>query len=271
MIGQKRLLQEIDNLIDDFPALTILIGQEGSGKKKVCEYIKDKLNILVCTAEDNKIETVRQIIKQSYQTKVATLFVFYDVDDMSLPSRHALLKVSEEPPNNAHFLMTCKNESSILDTIKSRAYILRMGDYTTSELLEYANTAYKFTDDEISIIKNLSVVPGDIDKLQSIDMIAFYDYVHKVIDNIAEVSGAHSFKLADKLSLKEDAKGYDLQLFFRAFILICLNNIKAENDNSRWGSGIKITSRYLQDLQISGISKKMLVDSWILDIRKEWS
>lgn len=270
MIGQKRLLKEIDNLFDDFPAFTILIGQEGSGKKKVCQYIKDNLDMLVCTAEDNKIETVRQIIKQSYQTKVATLFVFYDIDDMSLPGRHALLKVVEEPPNNSHFIMTCKSDSSILDTIKSRAHILRMQDYTTSELLEYANKTYKFTDDEISIIKDLSVVPGDIDKLQSIDMIAFYDYMEKVVNNIASVSGAHSFKIAEKLALKEDAEGYDLQLFFRAFILICLNNIKAENDNSQWGSGIKITSRYLQELQVSGISKKMLIDNWILDIRKEW-
>ena len=49
----------------------------------------------------------------------------------------------------------------------------------------------------------------------------FYQFVEKVVDNIYKVQSANAFKLEDKLDIKGDGNGYDLDLFFQAFMQIC--------------------------------------------------
>ena len=86
-------------------------------------------------------------------------------------------------------------------------------------------------------------------------------------ENIAEVSLANAFKIPSKIALKEDAEGYDLRLFWKAFMKICLQDdvvygIKAE--------AVQITSKYLQKLKVKGINRQMLIDCWLMEIRELW-
>ena len=97
----------------------------------------------------------------------------------------------------------------------------------------------------------------------------FDEFVQKVVDNIAEVSGSNVFKIADRLRLKDDGEGYDIALFFRAFIRTCVDRYSKTQDDI-YMKAIQVTDRYAQDLRITGISKQGVVDLWILDIRKVW-
>ena len=170
--------------------------------------------------------------------------------------------------------MTLEDENNTLETIRSRGTVFHMDRYTPDEIVEYAESKYtslqlNWTD----IIKELCETPGDVDLMVKMGTKDFYDYVQLVADNIVEVSLANAFKIPSKVALKEDAEGYDLRLFWKAFMKVCIDRADTHSDPediSRYGEAVLVTSKYLQKLRVKGINRSMLMDNWILEIRELW-
>lgn len=267
MIGQEKLLSDIKALIEKkkYPRFSILVGVKGSGKKTLAHEIAKMMNMYAVQASDVKVDTVRQLIADAYKLPYEYMYIIPDTDNMSTAAKNALLKVTEEPPNNAYIIMTAQDENNILGTIKSRGTIFHMGSYTSEEIAEYANCE---NIDDLEIITSVCEVPGDVDIVKSMDPVKFYSYAEAVVENIAETSGANSFKIAEKINLKDDTTKYDLALFWRTFMLVCLSKMK--DAPLKYAEGVKITSKYVQQLNVTGINKSSLFDSWILDVREAW-
>lgn len=274
MIGQKNLIEKI-NSFDKLSRFSIFVGQKGSGKKTLInEYIFplfSEQGYGHYTVHDIKIDSIREMINDAYKLH-KMLFVISDADNMSIGAKNAMLKIVEECPNDNYFIMTLEDENSILNTIRSRATIYHMDQYSKEELKEYAD----------AIERNMSHVdicetPGDIDLLYSMNPDGFYEYVIKVVDNIAKVSGSNSFKIAEMIAFKQEDEGkYDLKLFWKAFIKECMNranDLLTENKDHEGISymiGARDTSRNLRRLLTKSINRQMLFDKWILDIRGDW-
>lgn len=273
MIGQQKLLTRIDKLIEGkrFPHFSIFIGAAGSGRKTIAKYAADAIQYGKWDTETFEsygcgIDDIRQLIHEcnSKAPNICMKFLIPDADGMSVQAKNALLKIAEEPPKNVYIMMTLEDINNTLDTIKSRAATFALDPYTVPQLQEYAKSKkYK----ELDIIKDICETPGEVDLLCSYKVQDFYDFVVKTVDNIATTNGANVFKLAQKLKLKDNEEGYDLKLFFRMFIKICSERYM---DDPTYIAGVTVTSQYLKDLRIKGISKQGVVDLWILDIRKEW-
>lgn len=275
MIGQKTLLNVIHEQIemDEFPRFSILIGAEGSGKKTVSFEVAKMLDMPRVFIEP-KVDKIREMIDNAYKIASPVLYVILDADNMSIQAKNALLKVCEETPNNAYIMMLVCDANNLLDTLKSRAGRYYMQPYTPEELLEYADV----DKGNEYIITDLCETPGDVDKLLAIGINEFYAYVEKVVNNVASVSSANAFKIANQIDFKgTDPDKYDMTLFLRAFKAVCGNELKksvAENDveGQMWFSaGIKVVSNALSKIQITGINKGALFDIFILDIRREWA
>ena len=268
MIGQQNLQKTVNALIKDhtFPKFAIFVGASGSGKNM---FVFEHTFTNLVYAKDNHVESVREIINLAYAVHDRT-FVFRDVDDMSLAAKNALLKVVEECPNDNRFIMTVEDENNVLETIRSRAVIFHMDEYTYDDLLEYCklkypNSTYEYA---LSVCEN----PGEIDALMNAGGSIVYDYVNKVIDNIALVSGANAFKIGEKIAFKDEEDKIDLKLFLKTFSACCIDRFKGSSnfDVVAYSKGCQITSKYIRDLRIKGINKQMLFDSWLLDIREAW-
>lgn len=283
MIGQTMLRRNINQLIeyDEFPRFSILVGAEGSGKKTLTNAIAFELNCQRAIVEP-KVDAIREMIKDCYKVQSPVLYVIIDSDKMSHQAKNAMLKVCEETPNNAYIMMLVNDINTVLPTIKSRACVFAINPYTNETILEYAELVEKVkgvrrTAKIIDIITDLCETPGDVNKLYEIGPEEFYSYVEKVIDNIAEVSGANALKIASQIDFKGDNKDkYDMTLFLRAFKSICGKEMrKAVTDDDMemqmyYSAGIKIVTKTLQQMQITGINKSALFDMFILDIRQEW-
>lgn len=263
MIGQQHLQSQIKQLIDNdtFPRFSIFVGPKGSGKKTLLLEMFEGIYL-----EDNKVDSVRKMIEMVYKVGNRT-FIMPDADTMSVAAKNALLKVIEECPNDNYFIMTLEDENNTLETIRSRGTVFHMDRYTPNEIYQYAKefTNYTLHDDEWDIIKDVCETPGDVNNLGKYPR-EFYDYVQLVVDNIADVSLANAFKIPSKVALKDDAEGYDLRLFWRAFISCCIRDKYVKN--KRVVAAVLITSKYLQQLRIKGINKQMLMDNWIIDVRE---
>jgi len=262
MIGQVHLLQFIDKLIADgnFPRFSIVVGSPGSERNKIAGYVADKMSAICAEVSDCKVDTVRDVIFNSYKVEVPTIYNIIDVDSMSLQARNAMLKVTEEPPNKAYFVMTLDDINNTLPTLKSRGIVFEMEPYSVDDLARYCQKVHKMYISGLSLFAD---TPGDVDMLASLDVLKFQSFVEKVADNIATASGSNAFKIAQSIKMKDsDETGYDLRMFWKVFCAVC--------KDKKWFNGLRITSKFLSLLKVKAINKAMLFDKWILDIREAW-
>lgn len=278
MIGQQNAKKAIDNLIKNgFPRFIMITGPKGQGKKTLANYIVSKLNY-PSIISGIKVDELRNIIETAYKQTEPIVYIIPDADKMSIGAKNSLLKVIEEPPNNAYFIMTLQSIENTLATIKSRCQEIKMDSYAESEINKFIELInYNLSSVEKYIIEDICQNYYEIELLNKYGVNDFYKYVEKVVDNIYRVQSANSFKLAEKLDLKNDDTKYDLKIFFETYRSICMNKlieICDDEDNQDlfklYGNSISKTSEYINKLSITGISKQSLVDMWILDIREIW-
>lgn len=269
MIGQVNLLNELDDLIirSKYPQFMILCGPSGSGKELISKYICNKLGATFISC-GNKVDEIRDIIQLAYGQIDKILYFFDHGDNMSPQARNALLKIVEEPPTNAYFILTTEDSNNVMPTLKSRGSIFNVDCYSPNDLIDYLNlNNYKPTNDEQDIIINICDTPGDIDKIVNLNIIDFYNFVNLVLDNLGQVSGVNAFKIASKIKFKEDDSApYDLQLFIKMLQYVATN--RALNQNSFCLYEInKFCSLFRRRLSKT-YNKSMNFDVWLLSIKE---
>ena len=269
MIGQEKCLETVDRLIDKgFPRFVLITGCEKSGKKMLSKEIAKRMDvpIVVCGI---KVDEVREVIAEAYKQGEPIIYLFPNIDDMSINAKNALLKVTEEPPRQAYFIITAKDRRNVLFTLLSRSYELPMDLYNYKDLMMYIHVkGYTMTEETKDYVRSLSVSPGDIDMLASMDIPAFKQFTEAVLENIGVVNGANALKIGRRFAYKPEEEGWDIKLFMRAIMNICLHKLK--DYDIRYLQTISLCGSVITKLAINSIDKKTLVDMWILDMRDVW-
>lgn len=267
MIGQERLRKTVDRSVaSGFPRFSIISGPKNSGKKMIAHEIAKKLNahLIECPI---KVDDIRNIINLSYKQSEPTVYLIPDADKMSIAAKNALLKVTEEPPRQAYFIMTVLDTQNTLATLRSRGTIFPLDPYTPEQLEDYILSRPEgWVREEINIAKQICTSPGDIQLLAEYNISEFYTYANTVVANIGTVNGANAFKIGLKLNYKEDGEGWDISLFFKTIMHLYLEKIREEGIRA-YKDCIRVTSKYLSQMTLTGINKAATVDMWILEMR----
>lgn len=276
MIGQKKLLSTIELLTEknSFPRFSIIVGNGRCGKKTVSAHIATLLSAPLVVL-DGKIETIREAINLSYRQGDTTVYLIPDADKISLSAKNALLKITEEPPRKAYFILTLQNQENTLETLRSRGTIFHIDAYSPSELAELALLYIpenKLLDGRKDNIIQICTCPGDIIKVaEYADIIPLYKYAEKVVTSIGKAAGANALKIGTKLAYKEDDKGWDCILFLRTVIILFSDFIIQEKAPAKHClASIHVVSSAISDLELSGINKAATIDIMILDLRRIW-
>lgn len=155
--SQKKLISYFENAVgeDSLRQTYIIKGESGLGKKealkKISEYIMCRTGSACGTCNgcqsllananpdcirvsngDKKtieIQKIREMIKEVYIKPIGSkykLFIIENAHLMDAAPQNALLKVIEEPPQYAVFVLVCDSIGSILPTILSRAFVLEL-------------------------------------------------------------------------------------------------------------------------------------------------
>lgn len=270
MIGQSKVLMNIDRIGEDnFPRFSIICGPKHGGKKLIAKEISKLLGAQIITS-DIKVDAIREIIALAYKQTEPVVYLLPDADKMSAAAKNALLKITEEPPQRAYFIMTLVDINNTLQTLKSRGTVINLDPYTPDELMAYADMqGYEVDEQEENIIMNICSVPGEIDLIMRYDITQFYSFVETVINNIGIVNGANAFKIGSKFAYKDGDAGWDIFLFFKAIMYICRKHM-TNNPDRCYKETIRVTSKYLSQLNINGVNKSSTVDMWILETRGIW-
>lgn len=280
MIGQEKLLAQIDDLIaeDKFPRFSIVVGERGMEHEDVAHYISQKMQADYIYLQDVKVDTVRTMIKQAYSLHHLTVYCIPHADDMSVNAKNALLKVVEDAPNKAYFVMCLEDLNNTLATIQSRGIVFRMYQPSVNEIKDFARSLYadvnKIDEDVIKLYGELCSTPGDVIYFTKHNITNFYNYAEWVADNLFTMSGAEVFKISDKLALKDEEDKYDCLLFLK-----CLQKVFADRCKSSLNDScgvycscnlIRCIGHYMQDLRIKVVNRAMLCDQMFLEMRKIW-
>ena len=150
----------------------LLVGASGSGKTTLARIMarslncKEKVGVEPCNqcssclshlndnhlaineingADKNGVDDVRGIIERCQVNTIDSKYRIFIIDEchqMSKPAQNAMLKLLEDPPQDTIFILCTTEEDKLLETIRSRARILRFQtvprDLVTGYLLNVA-------------------------------------------------------------------------------------------------------------------------------------
>lgn len=127
---------------------------------KECEYCRKILSDNCADVrffDAFKVDDVRKIKETLYESSTECpykIYIFNDAHKMNVKAQNALLISLEEPPKNVIFFLLCQDASALLETIRSRAQLLRTKPLSKEEILDYikSNTTSSLTDSELSQI-----------------------------------------------------------------------------------------------------------------------
>lgn len=255
MIGQKN---NINTLIQwrcnkSVPRFIIISGAQGSGRLTLAKIIIKMINAKGIIM-GNSIAEVRETIENAYTITESTCYIFRDADDMKNEAKNALLKVVEEPPNNAYFIMTVHNIDNMLGTIKSRGTVIKMEPYTIQEL-------QKVTMDEtlLRYCNNIGLLNTPKEKIMQAEKC-----VDDVLEAFKDKSGTKLLKATTQLKAKKtDEDKVDCLIFMRIFE-------QKLYDSYGFCSlplcALKDIFSCRQELQRSSINKKASIESMLIKI-----
>lgn len=283
MIGQTNLKEQIDNHIKNgkFSRFTIIQGEEGSGKHELVKYIHKRFlevnSDIVLYEAENSVEAVRKTITDAYNS-VGTqiIYVFYNADNMSVSAKNALLKITEEPPKNAYFIMTISNTAKIMDTLFSRANVYTMEPYKNNELFDY--TKMNFPGEEYSGVSVICTTPGEIKEVECVcngNSAELIKFVEAIVDSLANVTIANAFKIANRIALKDtDTDKYSLKTVLHAVSYVIVTRVATGNtlkrDLDKWVEVLKFTTECASTLERTpAVNKEAILDLWILDFKSK--
>ena len=177
IIGQRVAVEtakaSIVNSVYQLQTTYLLVGPSGSGKTTLARIMarsfncKNRIEIEPCNqcrscqsslkqnhlaikeingADKNGVDDIRGIIESCQMNTIDAKYRIYIIDEchqISQSGQNAMLKLLEDPPPNSIFILCTTEEDKLLETIRSRARILRFSivarDLVTGYLLNVAN------------------------------------------------------------------------------------------------------------------------------------
>ena len=270
MIGQRATLNTVDYWIktDQVPRFMIISGPQGGGKATLSREISRRMRAYLIECELS-VDAVREAVKNCYKCSAPTVYLFRDADKMSTAAKNAMLKITEEPPRQAHFIVTVQNAENMLETLRSRATNIALAPYTAEELdLFYHDRINK----KNSLIREVCYVPGMMLEMEKIDLEDLLEFCNTIVDNIQTVTGVNAFKIVQRIRLKEDGNGYDPELFFHCMKYALLQRLHSGEyslaEAKKFARMLAVTFQYHREFNITGVKKDATLDMWVLEMRE---
>lgn len=228
MIGQKKLLEKLNKYtIDSFPRSIILMGEEGSGKHTISEYIKE--NILKLPLYDITGKVSNEYINKIYLNPNPAIYLI-NLNDMTEKEENVLLKFIEEPLANSFIILLAESRVNVLNTILNRCIVFEMDSYSKDELSNFISEK-----ENKDLILNVVRTPGKIKSIDFDNLVSLYSLCDNIVNKLSIASYSNTLSIVDKINYKEDYNKYDINLFFDTLIYKLFNafvnshNIKLYN------------------------------------------
>lgn len=170
LVGNSKIALALTNALREkrLPHAILIEGDIGTGRHTLAEFISAAAvcsgdtapcgvcrncqlqkagthpDIMVTAPEENKkniaVAQIRALKNEAYikpHMASCRVFIIDFADTLNEQSQNALLKVLEEPPGNAVFILIAESKAALLETIISRCVILTLSCPETDVALDY--------------------------------------------------------------------------------------------------------------------------------------
>ncbi len=171
-LGNESVKEQLSRLMDEnrIAQAIVLEGETGCGKRTLARLIAAALccssqgekpcghcpecekslggghpDIMTVSGGDSprsfKIDTVREMRSDvSIRPNEADhkVYILENAHNMGEPAQNALLKILEEPPSYAVFILTCESAGQLLPTVLSRSVVMRLGGLAEEQAIAAA-------------------------------------------------------------------------------------------------------------------------------------
>ncbi len=173
---------------------------------------KDKATIGVEPIRDMITES---LIKPFYNKH--KVFIINDGDLLTQQAQNAFLKIIEEPPQYAVFIIVCSNASILLETVLSRAVTITFNPISDKEIRAYIEKKYP-DEPRIDFLAKYSMgIPGYIDTIiEREDFDELREEVLNLIPRLLSKNKQHAFDISEYIDSHKDnaSEIYDIMLMY---------------------------------------------------------
>lgn len=248
MIGQKNLLEKINKYtLSTLPHSILLIGDRGSEKEEICDYISDKFDL-------PKYD-LTELISEEYINEIYSMpsFGLYIIDGTKITEReqNIILKFYEEPNTYMYIILTCESKYNILETIQTRSYELIMDRYTRDQL---ESLCTKDVELELSIANT----PGTIEELNHVDLEALRKLCETILDKLNVASYQNTLTIANKVNFKDEYDKFPLWSLIRMLGLVML-----EKKSNLYSYLLDFNKKYEPLLDKKRYFENLLTNMWL--------
>ena len=176
------------------------------------EREKDKATLGVEPIRDMITEC---LIKPFYNRH--KVFIINEGDLLTPQAQNAFLKIIEEPPAYAVFIIVCTNSQILLETVRSRAVSVTFTPVSDNDIREYINTTYPDEPRVDFLVKYSMGIPGYVDKIvEREDFDELREEVLNLLPRLLSKNKIHAFDVADYIEEHKDNADeiYDMMLMY---------------------------------------------------------
>lgn len=182
LVGNSKIALALNNALREkrLPHAILIEGEIGTGRHTLANFISSAAvcsddntpcgvcrncelqkagthpDIMVTAPEENKkniaVSQIRALRNEAYikpHMASCRVFIIDFADTLNEQSQNALLKVLEEPPGNAVFILIAESKAALLETIISRCVILTLNCPETDAALDYILKTENYSKNDI--------------------------------------------------------------------------------------------------------------------------
>lgn len=260
IVGQEKLLNFINSsTIDTFPRTIMLVGDAGSGKHLICDYIASKFNLLIDNISDRlTLETI-----EDAATRVSLCLYIIESNKITVKEENTILKFLEEPPRSCFIIILCENPTYILNTVKNRCFQLRLENYNSEQIQKFIPQ-----DKHNSTLARIAKTPGQAKQLLLHPVDDMVELAVKMYNSIANANFANALTISDKLAFKAEKDKFDYKIFLQILLFVITDIITTNDVDNRYYQAYQLTSDLYNKQYIPHIDNKMLFENYSCKLRK---
>lgn len=267
MIGQQANITLVSRLLREqrLPHFIIVHGAPYSGKHML---VAELVELIGKTASEvgRGIDEIREMINDIYSSQHDRVYTLFHLEKCNYKAIESILKICEEPPAYSYLIVTVDNLDFLKATIKNRAFILNMLNYTYSEMQEYIKASghsYELTEFGYNLIKTPSlfkyfVVDKNVDK---------YKDFFKRFDKIMDITPTNALRAVEYFNLKDGENDKIDFWLYLDWLAVLLAKYSIDNEVDVVSLSV-IILRFKENQRVMGINMPALVNTFIILFRK---
>lgn len=166
------------------------------------------------------VEPIRDMITESLVKPFYNrhkVFIINDGDILTPQAQNAFLKIIEEPPAYAVFIIVCTNTNILLETVLSRAVTITFTPISDAEIKTYIEKKYPDESRIDFLVKYSMGIPGYVDTIiENEGFETIREEVLNLLPRLLSKNKVHSFDVADYIDEHKDnaAEIYDMMIMY---------------------------------------------------------